>query len=112
MLNTHSQRTGRKDVEENSLDPLQHFLNQEDVTIYSHFRSKREVFERAVEDFDVILAKSFVISADMQDIQMGRDLNCKTIFLKTRTEEKKAISYLVGPHFIAHNVQEAVAFVT
>ncbi len=67
--------------------------------------------ERAVEDFDVILAKSFVISGDMADIQIGRELNCKTILLKTPTVDQKNTSDAAGPHFFAKNFPETANFV-
>jgi len=59
-----------------------------------------------VEQYDLSLAKSFIISSDMQDIQMGRQLNCKTILLENPKQRKQNTQTLVGPHYTAENFQE------
>jgi histidinol phosphatase-like enzyme len=68
--------------------------------------------EQAVEDYNVVLAKSFLISGAIADIQIGRELNCKTIFLKTVTDGLEEFAGSSGPHFIAKNLQEAINFIT
>lgn len=53
-------------------------------TAISFCRSEKSVmdlFELLADERDLILAKSVVISHDLQDIQTGRVLNCKTILL-------------------------------
>jgi rfaE bifunctional protein nucleotidyltransferase chain/domain len=65
--------------------------------------------EPLVDTYDISLVKSFIISSDMQDIQMGRQINCKTILLQTSLEprtQNNQIWYL-GPHYTAKTVQEA-----
>lgn len=71
---------------------------------------KRTLIEQAVADFDVMLAKSFVISGDMSDIQIGRDINCKTILLAKHSTGQKNISGAAGPHFVAEDLQKIVNF--
>jgi rfaE bifunctional protein nucleotidyltransferase chain/domain len=64
--------------------------------------------EKIAEDYDISLAKSFIISSAMQDIQMGREVNCKTILLKKRVdaEEGNSNSY-IGPNYTAEDFQKA-----
>jgi D-glycero-beta-D-manno-heptose 1-phosphate adenylyltransferase len=51
------------------------------VTFCRSEKSSVELFETLADEQDLILAKSVVISHDLQDIQAGRTLNCKTILL-------------------------------
>ena len=70
------------------------------------------MLEQAVADYDVILAKSFIISHDMADIQAGREANCKTILLKTFPGDLDDTSSGAGPHKIVKDIQEAGQFVS
>ena len=62
--------------------------------------------EPLVDTYDISLVKSFIISNDMQDIQMGRQLNCKTILLERPKQGERTIQTLIGPHYTAENFQE------
>jgi hypothetical protein len=74
--------------------------------------AKREQLEQTVTALEVSLAKSFLISSAMADIDLGRDMNCKTIFLAPSTfMPGAAFSTASGPHWVVHDVQEAVEWV-
>jgi len=66
--------------------------------------------EKTADDYNISLAKSFVISSEMKDIQMGRQVNCKTILLKklARHAEKKNSISCTGPHYTVENFLDAV----
>jgi len=81
------------------------------VSKSSYQQSKRTLIEQAVAEFDIILARSFVISGEMADIQMGREINCKTVLLRKHANEQEDISGAAAPHFIALDFQEAANFV-
>ena len=67
-----------------------------------------ESLEQAAAEFDVSLAKSFLISAEMRDIEKGRVVNCKTIFLKKRTDQPEPTFPSIGPNYTVENFQEVV----
>ena len=63
--------------------------------------------EQAVEDDNVILAKSVIISREMADIRLGREMNCKTVFLSEHPDALPP-SISGSPHAIARTFAEAV----
>ena len=63
--------------------------------------------EKTADDYNISLAKSVIISSEMKDIHMGRQVNCKTILLKRQTSGKEAIISSSGPHYTVENFQEA-----
>ncbi|MBD3304918.1 adenylyltransferase/cytidyltransferase family protein [candidate division KSB3 bacterium] len=74
--------------------------------------AKRDHLEQTVTALEVSLAKSFLISSAMADIDLGRSMNCKTIFLSPSTfTPSAAFSTASGPHWVVHDVQEAVEWV-
>ena len=87
-------------------------LEQPLFTLYSAIPSTYAMLEQAVADWDVILAKSFIISRDMADIQAGREANCKTILLKTPAGDLNDTSRTAGPHIVVEGIQEAVPFIS
>ena len=97
-------------IEEKLRQILQNTLGHKNVSLYPPFSSPRAIIEQAVEEVDLILAKSFIVSGDMEDIQIGREVNCKTIFLRTPSNDNKTISGAAGPHFITENLEKAIDF--
>jgi rfaE bifunctional protein nucleotidyltransferase chain/domain len=87
-------------------------LEQPLFTLYSTIPSTYAMLEQAVIDWDVILAKSFIISRDMADIQAGREANCKTILLNAHLEAQEHISSAAGPHIIVESLQKTVPFIS
>lgn len=67
--------------------------------------------ESAGREFDLILAKSFIISSNIADIQMGRELNCKTVLLRRPSNTQEGKSATAGSHVVVHDLQEVVAVV-
>ncbi len=65
--------------------------------------------EQAVDDDDVILSKSVIISRDMADIRLGRDMNCTTILLSNHPAPDLSSVSGGGPHVIIPTFAEAVA---
>ena len=63
--------------------------------------------EKTADDYNISLAKSVIISSEMKDIQMGRQVNCKTILLKRQTCGKEDTISSSGPHYTVENFQEA-----
>jgi rfaE bifunctional protein nucleotidyltransferase chain/domain len=71
-----------------------------------------EQIDTLVNEYDVTLAKSVLISRSMADIQIGREINCKTVFL---ADESGALqyhqsTYALGPNFTAHTLQDALQY--
>jgi len=64
--------------------------------------------ERAVDDDDVILAKSVILSRDMADIRLGREMNCKTVLLSDDPASVLPPTPGVSPHVIARTFVEAI----
>ena len=109
ILVDYTDTKARKHAEETLRQTLQETLPQREILIYADPGTMHDMIEQAVTDFDVILAKSFVLSGDMADIQIGREMNCKTLLLQTQTEkQERALS--VGPHSIIRNFQEIEKF--
>lgn len=54
------------------------------ITFCLSEKPSAKLFEQLADERDLILAKSVVISHDMQDIQAGREVNSKTILLTHR----------------------------
>jgi hypothetical protein len=69
--------------------------------------------EKIVDDYNISLAKSFIISSEMKNIQMGREVNCKTILLKkpAKYEKKENGISSLGPNYTAENFQEAIELI-
>jgi rfaE bifunctional protein nucleotidyltransferase chain/domain len=67
-----------------------------------------------VAKYDLALARSVLISSDMKDIQIGREVNCKTILLRKtpQTSASSRSAYALGPNFTADNLQEALQMFT
>ena len=65
--------------------------------------------EHTVDDDNVILAKSVILSRDMADIRLGRDMNCKTILISTDPAPVLPPTAGGSPHAIARTFAEAVA---
>ena len=70
---------------------------------------KPGLLEKAVAEFNVSLARSFIISGEMTDIEMGRAVNCKTIFLTKRGHPKEHNLSSLGPNYTIEGFQEAAS---
>jgi rfaE bifunctional protein nucleotidyltransferase chain/domain len=69
--------------------------------------------QKTADDYNISLAKSFIISSEMKNIQMGREVNCKTILLKkpAKYEKKENGISSLGPNYTAENFQEAIELI-
>lgn len=65
--------------------------------------------ERTVDEDDVMLAKSVIISHDMADIRLGREMNCKTILISGEPASVLPPTSGGSPHAITRAFAEAVA---
>ncbi|MDY0096491.1 MAG: adenylyltransferase/cytidyltransferase family protein [Candidatus Vecturithrix sp.] len=80
--------------------------------MYPLRQPKRDIILRATDAFDLVLAKSIVMSSRAEDIQCGRDLNCKTLWLRSRRAEPIHWSRSAGPHAIIDHVQQIEAYLS
>lgn len=69
-----------------------------------------EQIDALVNEYDVTLAKSVLISKSMTDIQIGREVNCKTVLLsdESETPESHQSTHALGPHFTVRTLQDAL----
>lgn len=75
-----------------------------------------EQIDRLVADADIALARSILVTRSMADVQVGREVNCKTILLtgagnvSARSENLAGapFEYAVGPNFSSHSLQETL----
>lgn len=75
------------------------------------------LMERAVSDLSINLAHSFVLSKNLENILMGREINCKTVLVESPSSEgtriinstrESQIHFSVGPHFRVKDFEEAL----
>ncbi|GAK61115.1 hypothetical protein U27_01013 [Candidatus Vecturithrix granuli] len=82
------------------------------IIIYPLRQPKRDIIFRAAEVFDLVLAKSIIMSSQVEDIQLGRELNCKTLWLRSRWAEPIRWSRSAGPHAIIDHIQQIEAYLS
>ncbi|HWP48630.1 MAG TPA: HAD-IIIA family hydrolase [Candidatus Limnocylindrales bacterium] len=81
------------------------------------------LIEQAVSDLNLNLARSFVISKGLENILMGREINCKTILVESPSGRGAGIvnstptqnpqrHFYVGPHFRVEDFEEALNLIT
>ena len=100
---SQSEEAAKEFLEKNVLQER----HESNITFCHSEQSAPELFEQLADERDLILAKSVVISHEIQDIQAGRAVNCKTILLSPpqATAEQVAESGSAA-HIIAHTLQE------
>ncbi len=65
--------------------------------------------QSAVREYDVILAKSLLVSSTMADIQMGRECNAKTVLLSTTPNSSDVPGKAAAPHFTVQQLEDVPA---
>lgn len=67
--------------------------------------------KQAEKEFNIDLKNSFVLGDHPHDIEMGKNANCKTIYLLTGHGEKHKQKLNTKPDFIANNLLEAAKWI-
>ncbi|GAK53901.1 heptose adenosyltransferase [Candidatus Moduliflexus flocculans] len=84
-------------------------IKQSAMKSLSQLALSASALEQTVDDDNVILAKSVILSRDMADIRLGRDMNCKTILISNAPAPALPPTAGGSPHVIARTFAEAVA---
>lgn len=75
-------------------------------------KPKLKFIKKAEEEFKIDVKNSFVIGDHPSDIRLGKNANCKTIYLLTGHGEKhKEEVNDIKPNFIANNLLEAAKWI-
>lgn len=67
--------------------------------------------KQAEKEFNIDLKNSFVVGDHPHDIEMGKNANCKIIYLLTGHGEKHRQKLNTKPDFIANNLLEAAKWI-
>ena len=67
--------------------------------------------KEAAEEFDIDLARSWVIGDHPADVELGKNSGCKAIYLLTGHGKKHKADLKVEPDLTAENLRQAVEFV-
>ena len=67
--------------------------------------------EQAEKEFSIDIKNSFMIGDHPSDIELGKNANCKTIYLLTGHGEKHKEGLKTKPDFIANNILEAAQWI-
>ncbi len=70
-----------------------------------------KLIKQAEEEFKIDLKSSFVIGDHPNDIKLGKNANCKTVYLLTGHGEKHKNDLKIKPDFIANNIVEAAKWI-
>ena len=67
------------------------------------------MLEQATKDFALDLEESWTIGDHLRDLQAGRNVGCKTIFILTGHVHSEERDYYTD--FVAKNMQEAANYI-
>lgn len=82
------------------------------TALYPLRQPKRDLMLQAADTYNLILAKSIMMSSDPRDILLGRELNCKTFWLQIPHRNTRPWPYTVGPHVILEHVVQIQAYLS
>lgn len=94
---------------------VQRLLSHLDMSIISRSSSltTRDTLDTLIDNYDMSLAKSFLISSKMEDIQAGREINCKTILIQRPVQKKNEVGAPApGPNYAVNSLHEAVTLLS
>ena len=105
------------------LDPADNHIKQQIQCLLQNFdvpliqispaSKATESLDTLIDDYDISVAKSFLISTEMKDIRTGREINCKTILVQESGQQQKArVVPAPGPHNVVNALHEAVTLLS